>query len=308
MSEKDRTNTMTDKAPDNNVTLVLYISTKCDLCCKHCFGNHGPDGVNARLEDLCRMASHFPQDKTYDIEITGGEPFCNKKVMYEFLEYIQALNPPNLRECSVDTNGLWIRDEASVKKVFGELRDRGVKCVGFLSDDKYHWEAGLDRTKLFMAQRIAEEYFGDEKFIFIADNFEKAVPMGRAKTMVPSDEWDWESECYVKLCDFDKKGSMIYIEPDGTTHVCQSSIFPVTSNILDHSYEDIAEQFRSNVLFQTMSGAGPQGIAELLGIKPEVAQKRIKKLGECVYCELLHKVYASAIAEIECSDIKKGAL
>ncbi len=289
---------MDDKAKEKYINIVIYISTKCNLFCKHCMGNHGLNGVNARIEDLRKIVSHFPLEIKYDIEITGGESFCNKKVLYEFLEHIQAINPPNLRSCSVDTNGMWIRDEESVKKVFSELRDRGVDCVAFLSDDKYHEEAGFDRKKLLIAKRVAEEHFNDKEFVFTGHGVEKAVPLGRAKTSVPSDEWDWESECYAKSTDFDENGSEIYIEPDGTTHVCQCSLFAVTSNILDHTYEEVAEHFRSSAMFRALSSAGPQGIAERLGIKAEYADKRIKELGECVYCDQLHREYPYTIAEI----------
>ena len=144
----------------------------------------------------------------------------------------------------------------------------------------------------------SEEYFDDKKFVFTGHNVEKAVPLGRAKTSVPPNEWDWESECYAKLTDFDKIGSEIYIEPDGTTHICQCSIFAVTSNILDHTYEEVAEHFRSSAMFRALSGAGPQGIAENLGIKADYADKRIKELGECVYCDELHREYPYTIAEI----------
>lgn len=288
---------MNDIVVDNYINIVLFISTKCNLFCKHCMGNYDASGTNAQMEDLRQIASHFPLKGKYEIEITGGESFCNKDVMYEFLEHIQTLNPPNLRICGVDTNGLWIRDEESVKKVFCELKERGVDVVGFLSNDKYHAEAGLDLQKLFMAKRIAKEYFNDEKFVFIGSKIEKAVPIGRAKTLVPSDEWDWESECYAKKIDFDKNRAELYIEPDGTAHVCQLSILAVKSNILNHSYEEVAEHFQNSTLFQALSGAGPKGIARLLGIKSEDADKKIKKLGECVYCEQLHNEYARTIAE-----------
>jgi len=289
---------MIDKLKENYVNIVIYISTKCNLFCRHCVGNHGSNGEDAQMENLRKMVSHFPLEGKYDIEISGGEPFCNKDVLYEFLEYVRDLNLPNLGKCCVDTNGMWIRDEESVKIVFRELRDRGVDSIAFLSDSKYHAEAGFDREKLLMAKQVAEEYFDDKEFVFIGNEVKKVFPLGRAKTSVPSEEWDWESVCHAKLNNFNEKCAEIYVEPDGTTHVCQCSIFAVTSNILDHTYEEIVEHFLRSTMFRTLSSKGPQGIAECLRIKPAYADWRVNELGECAYCDQLHREYPNTIAEI----------
>ena len=289
---------MDNNAKENYVNIVIYISTKCNLLCRHCVGNRDLNGINARMEDLRQMVSHFPVESKYDITITGGEPFCNKKVLYEFLEYLQTINPPNLRSCCIDTNGMWIRDEESVKTVFTELRAKGVDRISFLSDDKYHEEAGFDRRKLLIAKRVAEKHFNDKEFVFIRREVGKVVPLGRAKTHLPSEEWDWESVCNAKSNNFDKNRAEIYVEPDGTTHVCQCSIFAVTSNILKHTYEEVAEHFSRSKMFRALSSKGPQGIAECLRIKPAYADWRINELGECAYCDQLHREYPYTIAEI----------
>ena len=289
---------MNDKTKNNYVNIVIYISTKCNLFCKHCVGNHGLNGENASIEDLRKIASHFPVESKYDITITGGEPFCNKDVLYEFLEHIQDLNPPNLGRCCVSTNGMWIRDEESVKTTFRELKEKGVDCINFISNSKYHAEAGFDRKKLLIAKEVAEKYFDDKEFVFTENEIEKVFPLGRAKTSVPSEEWDWESVCHAKSKNFNKNNAEIYVEPDGTTHVCQCSIFAVTSNILDHTYEEVVEYFRRSTIFNALSSKGPQGIAECLRIIPAYAYWKISELGECAYCDQLHREYPYTISKI----------
>ena len=46
-----------------------------------------------------------------------------------------------------------------------------------------------------MAKRVAEEHFDDKEFVTIRQGVEKVVPLGRAKTFVPSEKWDCKNKC-----------------------------------------------------------------------------------------------------------------
>jgi len=59
--------------------LILFITTKCDLRCKHCFFSNSLNNQDPDLtaEDIKRIIDNYPTGLEHVI-ITGGEPFLNK--------------------------------------------------------------------------------------------------------------------------------------------------------------------------------------------------------------------------------------
>lgn len=300
----------TDELPYINI--VQEITEACDGGCAHCFGDYGRAGARvATLPDLLAFAAHYPRDVRYHLEITGGEPFTNQAVLLGFLEHLKSHRPQNLDTVTVHTNGKWITDEDSVRRRVMTLQERGVDTLALLSKDKYHEAAGLDRSRLAMAKRVADECLGTPGFVCVGPWLESAAPLGRARRRVPYVEWDFTTKCYVTGIDFVRRTELV-VRPNGEAHICPHFVLGVAESIRGHPYEELTERLRASPVYQKVCDHGPSGIMLLLGydstgLRTDQVRARCQALGDCAVClELLLRYGTDLRTHYDCCPEIRG--
>lgn len=126
----------------HHAVLGLYLTNKCNMRCRHCGVNSGPeehshlelDGV---LEHIRSFASH---GILKGIHVSGGEPFLYPKD----LKRIGRLGASLRLAVAVNSNGSWATSEDKAASILSSLP--GVTQL-ILSTDRYHTEfAPIDRV------------------------------------------------------------------------------------------------------------------------------------------------------------------
>lgn len=66
----------------NNARIFVELTNKCNLKCKHCYGEFGCiNNTNLNIEDIKKMIDNASENGVYQFDITGGEP-----TLYPYLE------------------------------------------------------------------------------------------------------------------------------------------------------------------------------------------------------------------------------
>jgi cyclic pyranopterin phosphate synthase len=123
--------------------LRISITDRCNLRCLYCIPSdgiakltHGDILTYEEILRLARIAVTLGVDK---IRLTGGEPLVRKGI-YEFIPRLTAL--PGLKEVSLTTNGIYLRDNLE------KLRSAGIKRINVSLDtlrrEKYENITGYD--------------------------------------------------------------------------------------------------------------------------------------------------------------------
>ncbi|MBU3203654.1 radical SAM/SPASM domain-containing protein [Clostridium algidicarnis] len=78
--------------PENNILsapikVFLTITERCNLSCKHCFGNFG-QGYELELNQIEKILDELIEIGVFQISVTGGEPFIHEDIL-EILRLIR---------------------------------------------------------------------------------------------------------------------------------------------------------------------------------------------------------------------------
>jgi len=204
-------------------TIWLILTRKCPLECRHCYLCGSRDGESITLPQVTRIIKHLPSG-IESLGITGGEPFTNKKLLYETLKLVKKRNFPNLTNIDVQTIGFWARNRAYAKKVIQELIDLGVNSFYIYGHDKWHWEAGLNKERQEMVVDVLKNEFNavhpegreDVERIFQGNRITYSLgetklvnPLGRATWATNPEEWNPTKTDILGCHDF------LYLKPTG---------------------------------------------------------------------------------------------
>lgn len=85
-------------------SVILNLTTKCNLSCLHCFGDYG-ERTELALDELKRVVDELDKNKVFYLNLTGGEPTQHPN----FKEFIDYLGKKNMF-FMLTTNGLFSRD------------------------------------------------------------------------------------------------------------------------------------------------------------------------------------------------------
>ncbi len=137
--------------------LRISVTDRCNLRCLYCIP---PDGI-AKLghgdiltyEEILRLARIAVTLGVDKIRLTGGEPLVRKGI-YGFIPQLTAL--PGLKEVSLTTNGIYLRDNLE------KLRSAGIKRINVSLDtlhrEKYEKITGHDGfQQVWEGIRLAKE-------------------------------------------------------------------------------------------------------------------------------------------------------
>lgn len=109
--------------------LRISITDRCNLRCVYCVPDQGIPKLNhsdiLTYEEILRLAGIFVTLGISKIRLTGGEPLVRRGI-FEFISQLGVL--PGLKELSLTTNGIYLRDNLE------KIRSGGVKRLNVSLD------------------------------------------------------------------------------------------------------------------------------------------------------------------------------
>ena len=126
------------------ISLGFLYTNKCNLSCRHCCNESGPNGNDKLAEeaaaDKIREAAELGIRK---IVFTGGEPSL---YMDEIVRLLAVATSCGLAS-QVVTNGLWREDVASIESQVETLKISRVGRIGLSLDAFHHQPESLDKIE-----------------------------------------------------------------------------------------------------------------------------------------------------------------
>jgi hypothetical protein len=271
--------------------LAYAPSWLCDSLCKHCFippRLRKRDGFDEKV--ALRVIQGAPKSVRV-IAFTGGEMFVNPQRLLELLR----LTRKSGRVATVVTNGLWMSDFLSAKRLLRKAYEAGLRALS-LSIDRYHFpvpdvasvvrslayarslgialnvrSAGKPRSDIYraiLASRVLKDQ-GNPRNIFDLENVGLAsrLPVDRIGRPV-------FTECLSAL--------QPIITPDGRfVACCQAHAFEISNSLLDRgnvlreSVSSIVARAERDYLLAAIVVRGPAGLLRFLqGIARKTGDSR----------------------------------
>ncbi len=294
-------------------SILLQLTTNCNLQCRHCCYECGPKGRTMSAHDLGAVFGNIPLTAT-QITVSGGEVFTEPEILRRALSYIKSkkwLFP--LADIAVQTNGFWAKEESDVCDTLEELCRLGVDVLAITSIDKYHKEQGLDTSRLEMKQgsifynavmrfayknkaemRLEERSFGDIETTIVkpgllgwevfaiehkgADG--NVMPFGRAKYL-PATELKKRTSCGFNPKTKEDMG--ITIAADGNMYPCCWKVSAPMGSAIETPVRQIVSNAKKDRVLGALMAGGPKEAAKAMGVynpKDEFTYRR----NPCVMC------------------------
>lgn len=274
-------------------SVYLRITDKCNLKCRHCCYDCGPDGKSISLENLEKVIDNIPED-TEHLTLSGGEVFTERKLLMHAMDYISKKNEKRKKEISVKiaTNGFWIRDAGQTFRILHELYDKGLRKLTIGSNDKFHREQGIkvetldtygDKGPLGKAVKMLEEAIGFSEALHISIPYASpvqvfALPFGRGKSL-PAKEIDNTRICIAT----ESFPNGITINPDGKVYPCCWAATPSIGSALEDNLNDIARKAMKDKIFKRLLTEGPRGVAKEIGYYKR-SDEPLYRSKQCMMC------------------------
>jgi len=103
--------------------LRISVTDRCNLRCQYCMPEEGIPLIDhediLRYEEILRLVRVYAQEGINKVRITGGEPLVRKGIV-NFITELSAI--PGIRDLSMTTNGVLLKDLARPLKVAGLKR------------------------------------------------------------------------------------------------------------------------------------------------------------------------------------------
>lgn len=119
--------------------LLLHITTRCNLKCKHCYLGKSTGG-DLGFDMFERVVDEFRQMGGLKIMLSGGEPLLHP-LIWKFLEYLRS----SILRVVILSNGTLI-DENTAFRLAGLVHEVQVSIDGTASHDALRGEGTLDKT------------------------------------------------------------------------------------------------------------------------------------------------------------------
>lgn len=169
--------------------MLLKITEKCSLGCKHCLNDSNKNGKHMDFNTLESIMDFLEDNDLMNyIIITGGEP-TEHPDFYKFVEYIAnrvekyskknyknmyklSINGKNFHFITITTNGFWCLNNEDLAKKLINLSSLNVLVSFQVSTDKrYYPKPLLD---------VSNKLWKQPGFILCEDCVREINPMGRA--------------------------------------------------------------------------------------------------------------------------------
>jgi len=147
-------------------TLVLWVTTDCNLRCRYCYANGG-DKAEYMDWQVARQALDImiKESRGFKIQFAGGEPLLNMELIEQVVDYTRNMKVVY----QLQTNATLIDAGISRRlnpKWIESMQRHGYKGAGDLSravDIAFGWDATAEVLDDWMYEELAKKYALDKK-------------------------------------------------------------------------------------------------------------------------------------------------
>lgn len=167
------------------VYIGLILSYQCQSACSHCLYNCGPDWQEwITPEDVkAAITAIHTWENTYQLHITGGEPFLNYSLLLLTIHIAAEMNIP----CYVETNAGWCLHESLAVHKFKQLKETGLSGIS-ISCSPFHAEK-IPPIRTFTAISAAHKVFGPYRIMVYLPEWMKLISRFGLDTPVPLENY-----------------------------------------------------------------------------------------------------------------------
>ncbi len=264
--------------------LYFTITNNCNLECNDCCYGAGPRRPSISVEDMKRVIDNLPWT-TRSIELSGGEIFTRKKLLYATLEYIQSKKFRKLKRLEIQTNGFWATSERKVNRTIEELISLGVNSLEISSSTVDHVQAGLNFDRPRLLEKIVRQH--DIKFFRRPYNpFKASFMSGRGKDVKRKHRGSYSR--HIESTNCNKFEELLDINFKGNLYPC---CWMVPGTELGDTREErvvkLIAQAKKNDIFSILRGKdGPKKLAKIIGLDKATIEE-YSKYGPCTLCSYM---------------------
>lgn len=122
----------------------LILTEQCNLSCRHCWFNSGPDKTSRmELDDALGYIDQAREIPTVEwISITGGEPFLLQGMLQRVISF--ATKQGLRTECV--TNCFWAESEERAITILKRLQEAGLEVINISADDFHQDQLPFERV------------------------------------------------------------------------------------------------------------------------------------------------------------------
>ena len=212
---------------------TIRITNRCTQECSHCCFESSPKSdTNMTVEKAKEIAKFLEANQIHDLNMMGGEFFCNP----DWLEVLMELGlPDHIIYFRLVSNSDWYKND-TVKQGLLSLRDAlGPKFHMSLSKDRWHTNVGVEE---------AEKWLVENNILTIVANKsntkqESIVPVGRA-------EWGFWGffDTIQNQCAGDEEHYTFLIDEEGLIYKCNFGVWPY-AKVNEYLEGGFRERFKS---------------------------------------------------------------
>ncbi|HYE68366.1 MAG TPA: radical SAM protein [Anaerovoracaceae bacterium] len=293
-----------------NFNLVLMITEKCNIQCKHClfgeqeFMNNSRDmSVESMKSYIDQMADISAQEKgVFTVSFSGGEPILRLPQLLEICKYARARGAQKI---SSMTNGFWGANEAKAKQTVLALKDAGLDSICVSMDD-FHQEYVPFSSVQTVLKLLNEHHIAFDIKCVVTKKTRRLAhvvgdlgdlllnrtvvvqeipcyPEGRAAAVIPPEDIIYSEGLPLEPC---AAGFMLTILPDGTVYPCCGAGWSSALSLGNANGESIEKLFykmKRNPILSILREKGPACLAGDLEKAGFVLEKE-KFVGTCDLC------------------------
>lgn len=262
-------------------SITLDLSDKCSAKCDHCCLECGPQNLNQLAEE--KIESILMEIERYSwievVNITGGEPFLNRSLLYKIFSKIMKMN----KQATCVTNGFWAVTEEDTYREIQKICSLGVTSLSISISDFHQKYVPIENIKnilnaaLQLPIRISLKIAVTETYnaLDLIKNLGKSIcdvsimffpvcQVGRAVNIQTDDIIKrYHGDMWMPCID-----NNLLINSDGKCYPCCSPCIFETKlcvgNIYEEDLGDIIERTRKNLLIYYLHKNGVNWIKELI--------------------------------------------
>lgn len=311
--------------------LILLITERCNIRCKHClFGdgelmNHGKDmsleDVKSYIDQMAQIAVR--EGKDFSVHFSGGEPILRFPQILEAIRYARSLGANSVTSM---TNGFWGAEKVRSKEIVLALKEAGLETLCFSLDDfhqeymplsnvltalslcREHGLAIAIKSVVTKKTRRLPEVLSDLGDLLLNRSITveeiPCYPQGRAASLIPPEDLFYEKGIPNGKCPAD---FMLAVLPDGTAYPCCGAWSQPLSlgNVKEEPIEKLFCKAKVNSILNILREKGP---AHLLPYFEQSGHSLPKEsyVGYCDLCQVMlsHPSF-SEIAPLAIKDWRK---
>ncbi|HII4398174.1 radical SAM protein (plasmid) [Clostridium perfringens] len=264
-------------------SVCICLTFRCDLACRHCFVNSGPNRTEEMSYEEIKLAIDNSFMYVNRMYFSGGEVTVVKEKLLFAIKYAKDKKdrygyPKNI---CVQTNGNFANSEKEAFKNLIEFYRAGANEIDITSNDSFHFEQ-MDSRKPKIVSQIANN-MGVFDSVSIGGSEYKVVKMfGRAKS-IDKKELDKYNESYISKCVLTE--SDIVIHPNGNILPCIYGFDNILGNIFKNELIDCLDNKENKTILDKLHNKFNEFINYDKSFSCDI----------CEYCNLKVKDYKNAI-------------